>query len=73
MRHRFKDSHLAQKPSCSLLITKDVLVAFACILTLRLQVYDLHNSSIGPSSQLFHQLEISGQPKVLVQVVEAKT
>ena len=71
--HRLENCHFAKEPPCALLVAKHMLVALAGVLTLRVHVQNLHDSTVGPLAKLFHQLEIRRQLEVLVQIVKAET
>ena len=54
MGHLLEYAHFAQKASSPLSVAEDVLVALASVLSLRVHVQDLHNSTVGTLSQLLN-------------------
>ena len=52
--HLLEYAHFAQKASSALGVAEDVLVALASVLSLRVHVQDLHNSTVGTLSQLLN-------------------
>ena len=50
-----------------------MLVALARVLSLRGQMYNLHDLAIGTLTQLLHKFEVRRQCEVCIQIVEAQT